>query len=81
MRIELVDKNGVIVMNKGLNDLINCIAKKKRFVVKVNFDEHRDKDTRLQEARTMYKVQGRTSISDFEALSLEPSALSSPHDK
>jgi hypothetical protein len=78
MRIELVDKNGVIMMNKGLNDLINCIAKKKRFVVKVNFDEHRDKDTRLQEARTMYRG---TSISDFEALSLEPSALSSPHDK
>jgi len=38
--IQFVDKNGIIVMDKRPNRLINSIAKKQGLVVEVNFDIH-----------------------------------------
>ena len=59
--IQLIDRNGIIVMNKRPDDLIDGIAKKEWLVVKIDFDIHDDKDkiqgTRLKAHETRCKKQ------------------------
>jgi ribosomal protein L18 len=40
MQVQLVNKNGIIMMNIRFNYFIDVIAKKKRLVVKINFNIH-----------------------------------------
>jgi hypothetical protein len=54
VRVQFIDKNGIIVVNKGPDDLIDGIAKKQRLVVEVNFDKHDNKD-KIQGARVNVK--------------------------
>ena len=64
--IQFVDKNGIIVMDKRPNRLINSIAKKQGLVVEVNFDIHDNKD----------KIQGtRLNAQETRTINLKPYAL------
>jgi orotate phosphoribosyltransferase len=40
MCVELIDKNGIIVVNEWVNSLFNCVAKKERFIPEIDLDEH-----------------------------------------
>ena len=47
MGIQFINENGIIMMNKWLNNFIHSIAKKEGFIVEVDLDIH-----------TRHKVQG-----------------------
>ena len=56
MRIQLIDKNGIVMMDIRLNDFIYCIAEKERFVVKVNLDKHFETGGFISERRVIYAL-------------------------